>query len=117
VRCNSATSARSRERQARLRAEVAELQRTQALRGFYQEFNAARTAALSATIRIRLAGAGIVQAQNNLNASVARYRAGETSIIEVTDAQTTLAAQRLALLQAIFDYQTARARLLRAAGR
>jgi outer membrane protein TolC len=109
-------ASRSRERQVRLRAEVAESQRLLAIRGFYQEFNTARTSALSAAVRIRLAGTGIAQAQSNLNASVARYRAGETSIIEVTDAQTTLAAQRLALLQAIFDYQTARARLLQAAG-
>jgi outer membrane protein TolC len=110
-------ASKSRERQARLRAQVAESQRTQALRGFYQQFYAARTAALSAAARIRLAGTGIAQAESNLSASIARYRAGEASIIEVTDAQTTLAAQRFALYQAIFDYQTARARLLQAAGR
>jgi outer membrane protein TolC len=110
-------ASKSRERQARLRAQIAESQRTQAQRGFYQQFYAARTAALSAVTRIRLAGTGIAQAELNLNASIARYRAGEATIIEVTDAQTTLAAQRLALYQAIFDYQTARARLLQAAGR
>ncbi|MFL6208606.1 MAG: TolC family protein [Pyrinomonadaceae bacterium] len=109
-------ASRSRERQARLRAQVAESQRTLALRGFYQQFYAARTAAVSAAARIRLAGTGLALAQENLNASIARYRAGEAQIIEVTDAQTSLAAQRLALYQAIFDYQTARARLLQAAG-
>jgi OMF family outer membrane factor len=109
-------ASKSRERQARLRAQVAESQRTLALRGFYQQFYAARTAAISAAARIRLAGTGLAQAQENLNASIARYRAGEAQIIEVTDAQTSLAAQRLALYQAIFDYQTARARLLQAAG-
>jgi outer membrane protein TolC len=110
-------ASKSRERQARLRAQVAESQRTQALKGFYQQFYAARTAALSAVTRIRLAGTGLTLAENNLNASLARYRAGEATIIEVTDAQTTLAAQRLAFYQAIFDYQTARERLLQAAGR
>ncbi|HEV7860492.1 MAG TPA: TolC family protein [Pyrinomonadaceae bacterium] len=108
---------KSRERQARLRAQVAESQRAQALKGFYQQFYAARVASLSAARRIRLAGTGIAQAESNLLSSIARYRAGEATIIEVTDAQTTLAAQRFALFQAIFDYQTARARLLQAAGR
>ena len=71
---------------------------------------------ISAATRIRLAAAGVTEAQNNLNASIARYRAGEAQIIEVTDALTTLAAQRSALYQAMFDYQTALARLRQAAG-
>lgn len=109
-------SSRSRERQARLRAQIAENERTIALRGFTQQFYAAQAQVTSAATRIRLAGAGINQAQGNLSASIARYRAGEAQIIEVTDAMTTLAAQRFALYQAIFDYQTALARLRQAAG-
>ena len=109
-------SSRSRERQARLRAQVAENERTIALRGFTQQFYAAQAQVSSAALRIKLAGAGITQAQANLNASIARYRAGEAQIIEVTDALTTLAAQRFALYQAIFDYQTALARLRQATG-
>ena len=35
---------------------------------------------------------------------------------EVTDAQTTLATQRMTLQQALFDYQIARAHLLEAVG-
>lgn len=109
-------ASRSRERQAQLRLQVAENERTQAARGFAQQFNSARTQALSAATRIRLAAAGIAQAQSNLEASIARYRAGEAQIIEVTDAQTTLAAQRLAFYQAIYDYQIALAHLRQAAG-
>ena len=71
---------------------------------------------ISAATRIRLAGAGVAQAQSNLDASIARYRAGEAQIIEVTDAQTTLVAQKSALYQAIFEYQAALARLRQAAG-
>jgi outer membrane protein TolC len=100
-----------------LRAQIAENDRTIALRGFTQQFYAAQAQVRSAATRIRLAGAGITQAQTNLNASIARYRAGEAQIIEVTDAMTTLAAQRFALYQAIFDYQTALARLRQATGR
>ena len=107
---------RSRERQASLKLQFAENERAQAMRGFAQQFNSARTQALSAAARIRLAAAGVTLAQSNLDASIARYRAGEAQIIEVTDAQTTLAAQRLAFFQALFDYQVALARLRQAAG-
>lgn len=109
-------ASKSREQQARLRLQVTENERTQAIRGFTQQFYSARTQALSATTRIRLAAAGITLAQSNLDASIARYRAGEAQIIEVTDAQTTLAAQRLAFYQALFDYQIALSRLRQAAG-
>jgi outer membrane protein TolC len=108
---------RSRERQAQLRAQSAEIDRTIALRGFTQQFYAAQAQVSSAATRIKLAGTGISQAQTNLNASIARYRAGEAQIIEVTDAMTTMAAQRYALYQAIFDYQTALARLRQVTGR
>lgn len=109
-------ASRSRERQAQIRLQVTENERTQALKGFAQQFNSARTQALSASTRIRLAATGVTLAQSNLDASIARYRAGEAQIIEVTDAQTTLAAQRLAFYQALFDYQVALARLRQAAG-
>jgi outer membrane protein TolC len=109
-------ASRSRERQAELRRQVTENERALAIRNFNQQFYSARTQAASAAARIRLAATGITQAQNNLDASIARYRAGEAQIIEVTDAQTTLAAQRLAFYQAIFDYQVALARLRQAAG-
>jgi outer membrane protein TolC len=107
---------RSKERQAKLRSQIAENERTIALRGFTQQFYAAQAQAVTAATRVRLAGTGIREAQANLDASIARYRAGEAQIIEVTDALTTLAAQRSALYQAIFDYQTALARLRQAAG-
>jgi len=106
----------SRETQARLQAEVIENERVLAVRGFTQEFYAAQAQAESAAARIRLARDGINKAQDNLSASIARYRAGEAQIIEVTDAQSTLVAQRNALYQAIFDYQVALGRLKLATG-
>jgi outer membrane protein len=108
---------RSRERQARLRVDLAENERTIALRGFTQQFYAARAQVETATARIALAREGVGKAQDNVAASIARYRAGEAQIVEVTDAQTTLVEQRNALYQAIFDYQTALARLKQATGR
>jgi outer membrane protein TolC len=109
-------ASRSRERQARLRVEVAENERTLALRGFTQQFYAARAQVTSAAARISLARDGVIKAQDNLAASIARYRAGEAQIVEVTDAQTTLVEQRSALHQAIFDYQTALAKLRQTTG-
>lgn len=109
-------ASRSRQRQAQLRVEVAETERTIALRGFTQQFYAMRAQAANAAARINLSREGVRKAQDNLAASIARYRAGEAQILEVTDAQTTLVEQRSALYQAIFDYQTALARLRQATG-
>ena len=109
-------ASRSRERQAQLQVDIAENERTLALRGFTQQFYAARAQADNAAARINLAREGVTKAQDNLAASIARYRAGEAQIVEVTDAQTTLVEQRSALYQAIFDYHTALARLRRTTG-
>ena len=109
-------SSKSREQQARLRADLAENERTLAQRQFTQQFYAARAQAASAATRISIASAGVTKAQDNLAASIARYRAGEALIVEVTDAQTTLVEQRSALYQASYDYQVALARLKQATG-
>lgn len=109
-------ASRSRQQQARLRADITENERTLAVRGFTQQFYAAQAQAANAVRRISLARGGVTKAQDNLGASIARYRAGEAQILEVTDAQTTLVEQRSALYQALFDYQTALGRLRQATG-
>jgi outer membrane protein TolC len=108
--------AKSRETQAQLKIQQAENTRALAGRQFVQAFYTARTQAIAARERIRQIGASITDAEQNLKASLARYQAGEAPITEVTDAQNLLVAQRQLLYQAIFDYQTARSRLLRAIG-
>jgi outer membrane protein TolC len=107
-------ASKSRERQAHLRSQTAESQRVVAQRGLAQQFNSSRTQALSASVRIGLLRTALSEAQHNVDASIARYRAGEASIIEVTDSLATLAAGRAALNQAMFDYQVAKARLAQA---
>lgn len=109
-------ASKSRERQARLREQLVESERTVALRRFTEQFSSARAQALSAATRVQLARASVVDAERNLQTSIERYRAGEAPVLEVTDAQSTLAAQRAALYQALFDYQIARTRLAQAAG-
>jgi len=108
---------RSRERQAQLRVQLAENERTVAWRAFTQQFYAARAQVETAVARIAFAREGVRIAQDDVAASIARYRAGEAQIVEVTDAQTVLVEQRTALYQAIFDYQTSLARLKQATGR
>lgn len=109
-------AAKSRAAQARLRLQQAENIRAIAERQFARAFFTARTQAISARTRIKQIAAAITDAEANVASSIARYRAGEASIIEVTDAQNTLIVQKTGLYQAIFDYQTARSRLMRAVG-
>lgn len=109
-------ASRSRQTQAELRIQQAANNRQLAEKQFVQTFYTARTQAISARERIRRLGASLADAEANVTASQARYRAGEAPITEVTDANNTLVTLRLAFYQAIYDYQSARNKLSRAAG-
>jgi len=109
-----ATLARIRE--AQLRERGAELQRTLTGRELYLQFAGARQQALTAAERVDNARSAVSDAERNVSISIARYRAGEASIVEATDALTTLANERFALDQALFDYQIALAHLREAVG-
>ncbi len=106
----------SKIRQANLRANGAELQRELAIRDLYLQFATARQEATTAAQRVESAHRAVADAERSVSISIARYRAGEAPITEATDAQTTLATQRLALQQALYDYQIARTRLREAVG-
>lgn len=106
----------SKIRQAQLQAKAAEAQRELTSRGLYIEYATARQELLTAAARIENARGALADAERNVTISVARYRAGEAPISEATEAQTTRAQQRLALQQALFDYQLAMARLREASG-
>ena len=108
---------RAAQRQAELRAQQATNQLTLVRRDVEQQFFRAREEALTAVRRVDNARAAVADAQRNVDISIARYRGGEASIVEVTDALTTLAQQRLALQQAQFDFEVARGALQEAAGR
>ena len=109
-------SSKSRERQARLRIQSVETDRALSRRIFTQQFNTSHSQAVSAMVRYRIVNSSIADAEKNVTTSIARYRAGEASIIEVTDAQGTLASQRAALAQSLYDFQVSAARLKTAAG-
>jgi outer membrane protein len=106
----------SKVRQAQLRAKSAELQRELGIRDLYLQFETARQEAATAALRVENARQALADAERNLTISEARYRAGEAPISEATDAQTTLAQQRLALQQALYDYYVASGHLREAAG-
>jgi outer membrane protein len=104
-------ASKSREMQARLRAQQFDAQRESAERLLKQEFYTARATALSALARIKETEAGAVAAQQNMTLIFARYRAKKASITDVVDAQAAYAEARLAYFQAIIDYRTSRIRL------
>lgn len=104
-------ASRSRETQARLRAQSAEVQRENTLSQLRREFYTARATALSALARIRETQSGVDNALKNLMIILARYRAKKASITDVVDAQSAFVEARLANSQAIIDYRTSRIRL------
>jgi outer membrane protein TolC len=110
-------AARSRQRQAEIRRDAARSNRELVERALLMQFATARAQASLAAERIRLAGSAVADAARALDISVARYEAGEAPTLEVTDARSTLAAERTAFYQAIFDYRIALDRLLQAVGR
>ena len=107
---------RARQRQAELRAQAADNQAALMERDLNQQFLIARQQALTAATRATNARAALEDARRNVEISMARYRAGEAPILEVTDALTTLAQQRAASEQALYDFEIARAHLREAAG-
>ncbi|HEX7999673.1 MAG TPA: TolC family protein [Pyrinomonadaceae bacterium] len=104
-------ASRSRETQARLRAQTAEVQRENTLRQLRQEFHTARATALGALVRIRETKSAVDNALKNLMIILARYRAKKATITDVVDAQSAFVEARLANSQAIIDYRTSRVRL------
>ena len=103
--------ARAKQRQAEIRAESATRRFDLARREVEQQDLRTREEASSAVRRAANARSAVSDAQRNVEISIARYRAGEAPILEVTDALTTLAQQRLNLQQALFDFEVARAQL------
>ena len=104
-------ASKSREAQARLRAQSLEIERENTLRQLRADFYTARANALSALQRINQTRGAADALQQNITLVFARYRARKAAILDVLDAQSSYAAARLAYYQAIADYRTARVRL------
>jgi outer membrane protein TolC len=104
-------ASKSRETQARLRAQSLDVQRELTSRLLQQEFFTARATALSALTRMRETDGGANEAQKNMMLVLTQYRMKKANITDVVDAQAAYADARLAYFQAIIDYRTARYRL------
>lgn len=65
---------------------------------------------------IRVGQATETQARENLALAEGRYQVGVGNIIEVTDAQASMTSARANVIQALYNFQTARARLEKAIG-
>lgn len=104
-------ASRSREAQARLRAQSLDIERENTLRQLRAEFYTARANALSALQRINQTRGAADALQQNITLVFSRYRARKATILDVLDAQSSYSAARLAYYQAIADYRTARVRI------
>lgn len=104
-------ASRSRETQAKLRAQSLDLQRDSTLQQLRQEFYTARANALSSIERARMTRAATEASQQALTRVFAAYRLKKGTILDVIDAQANYAEARLAHYQAIADYRTSRIRL------
>lgn len=107
------------------RAEVerakAELQRAQhslaeAELQVLQEVEQAYLALTEARARIEEASKSLEAARQNLQIAEERYQAGVANIIEVTDAEQSVREAEAQYVQAVYDYNIARVRVLSAAG-
>lgn len=107
---------------ARLNSAIdAEQQNRERLRSLEQQillaYRTAENDARVAEARIVVAQESVIQAEENLRINKERYLSQVGTATEVIDAQTILTRSRTQVYQSQFDYQLAKARLRRAAGR
>lgn len=96
---------KSRVKQSRMRMTQIAMKRDLSLKDLQLQYNSARTQAETALKRIVILRAALDDADKNLDTTMARYRAGECSIIEVFEARNSLTSQRTALYKALSDYR------------
>jgi TolC family type I secretion outer membrane protein len=108
---------RGRVSEARATLHVLEAQGRSFRQSILIELNQAYADIESATARIAVMELSIKKAQENLELAQGRYEAGVGPYIEVTDAQVASVNAETDHVQALYDYQLAAARLVKAMGR
>jgi outer membrane protein len=115
--------ARERVREARGVEATAQVNRRQSTDQVQVDVQQAYIALVQARSRVAVANVGLAQAREAFRLARVRYNAGvsqQTGIspqIELSNAQTTLAQAQSNQINALYDYNTARAQVDRAAGR
>ncbi len=115
--------ANARKQQAKAGVEGAKLGRQQALDGIALDVRQAFLDFTDASERLKVAEAGLVQATEAYRLAQVRYKAGVTMspggspLLEISDAQTALTQAQTNQINAMYDIEIARTRLMRAMGR
>lgn len=107
---------KSREQQANFVRQQVEIDRQISRRIFTSAFYIERNNTELAVKQMAEGKRETEQARESLRLARLRYDGGETTALEVVDAQNTLAAAQVAYHRAVFDYHLARARLEVATG-
>ena len=81
-----------------------------------QQVEQAYLALVEAQARVEQADKSVQAARQNLQIAEERYRVGVGNIIEVTDAEQSLREAEAAYVQAVYDYNIARVRVLSTSG-
>jgi len=98
---------RSKVVQANLRRQQAELDVTQAQRSLQANLEAAHREARVAQAQLASLRSSVALAGDNLRLTLLRYTAGESTSLEVVDAQTTLTQARNALADGLSRFRVA----------
>jgi outer membrane protein TolC len=107
---------RSKIRQARLRVQSADVQLQYAQRKLIADFESAYQEAEHAAAQTDLLRNSVSLADESLRLTTLRYKAGESTALEVVSAQDALAQEKNALVDAEAGYATAVAKLQAIAG-
>ncbi len=109
--------ARARVTQARADVATAETNRRQTVDLVTLDVRQAYLNLLEARNRVAVANQALGEAQESYRLARVRYNAGVSALVEVSDAQAALTQAESNQVSALYDYNNARARLDKAAGR
>jgi outer membrane protein len=102
--------------EARANQLIVEAQRDTLRQSVLIELSQAYADMESARVRIDVMESSLQKARENLSIAQGRYEAGVGPYIEITDAQVSAVNAETDHVQALYDYQLAVARLLKATG-
>ena len=108
---------RARVQQARADVGTAETERRNTVDSVNLEVRNAYLTLVQARDRVAVANQGLAEAQESFRLSRVRYNNGVSTLVEVSDAQAALTQAGQNQVNALYDYNNARASLDKAAGR